>query len=57
MLHTQKSKEMGAHGHHEEENKGSILDQMFDNSIAGGAMFYTVVALVVISLVLVGVIS
>jgi hypothetical protein len=48
---------MGSHGHHEEESKGSIVDQMFDETISGGAMFYTICALVVVSLVLIGVIS
>ena len=48
---------MGSHGHHEEENKGSIVDQMFDETISGGALFYTICALVVVTLVLIGVIS
>tara|TARA_B100000780_G_C21121269_1_gene454234 strand:- start:536 stop:682 length:147 start_codon:yes stop_codon:yes gene_type:complete len=48
---------MGAHGHHEEENKGSIVDQMFDDSISGGAMFYTILALVVVTLVVFGIAS
>jgi len=48
---------MGSHGHHEEEKKGSIVDQMFDETISGGALFYTLMALVVVTLVLVGVIS
>jgi len=48
---------MGSHEHHEEENKGSIVDQMYDDTISGGALFYTICALVVITLVLTGIIS
>ncbi len=48
---------MSSHENHDEGNKGSIADQMFDDSISGGAMFYTIAALVVITLVLVGVIA
>lgn len=48
---------MSAHNNHGEENKESLVNQMFDESISGGAMFWTISALVVILLVVLGVIS
>ncbi|WP_170264985.1 hypothetical protein [Salibacter halophilus] len=42
--------------HNEETEKKSILSQMFDESIAGGAMFYSILAVVLMILILTGVI-
>lgn len=47
---------MGDHGHNETEHK-SLLNQMFDGTISGGAIVWTIGALVVIFLVMIGVIA
>ncbi len=41
--------------HNEENKKPGLAAQMFDESIAGGAMFFTVVAIIFILLLLTGV--
>lgn len=40
---------------HETEEKRSMADQMFDETISGGAMFYCVALLVVMGLVMFGI--
>lgn len=48
---------MGDHGHgHNEQEKKTLLNQMFDDSIGGGAITWTIGALAVIFLVMIGLI-
>ena len=41
--------------HSSEDEKKGLATQMFDDSIAGGAMFFTIVCLILITLILTGV--
>ena len=47
---------MGHHGQEETEDK-TLLNQMFDDTISGGAIVWTISALIVITCVMVGIIA
>ena len=47
---------MGHHEHNETEKK-TLLNQMFDDTISGGAIVWTIGALAVIFLVMIGIIA